>query len=57
MLTTGEFYKDPGPDYFAKLQPAKTRTRAINQLQALGYTVTLEPAQQPGRPDRTAVPA
>lgn len=46
MLTTGELYKDPGPDYFAKLQPAKTRTRAINQLQALGYTVTLEPAHQ-----------
>lgn len=47
MLTTGELYKDPGPDYFAKLQPAKTRARAINQLQALGYTVTLEPAPQP----------
>ncbi|MET3721060.1 IS110 family transposase [Arthrobacter sp. UYEF21] len=47
MLTTGENYNDPGPDFFARLQPAKTRARAINQLQALGHTVTPELAQQP----------
>ena len=45
MLRTGELYKDPGPDYFAKLQPAPTRARAISALEAMGYTVTIEPAQ------------
>lgn len=45
MLSTGELYNDPGPDYFSKLQPAKTRTRAINQLEALGYTVILQAAR------------
>ena len=44
MLRTGELYKDPGPDYFAKLQPAPTRARAISALEAMGYTVTIEPA-------------
>lgn len=47
MLRTGELYKDPGPDYFATLQPARTPARAISALQALGYTVTIEPAQEP----------
>ena len=46
MLTTGEFYRDPGPDYFAKRQPARTRARAVQQLEELGYTVTLEPHPQ-----------
>ena len=36
MLTTGEFYRDPGADYSTRHDPAKTRTRAIKQLRALG---------------------
>ncbi|NKX56196.1 IS110 family transposase [Arthrobacter mobilis] len=48
MLRTGELYKDPGPDYFTRLQPAKTRARAVSQLEAMGFTVTIEPAQQAG---------
>jgi hypothetical protein len=48
MLRTGELYKDPGPDYYSRLQPAKTRSRAINQFEALGFTVTVEPTQQAG---------
>ncbi|MGY4544278.1 hypothetical protein ACVWY0_004222 [Arthrobacter sp. UYNi723] len=48
MLRTGELYKDPGPNYFTRLQPAKTRTHAINQLEAMGFTVTIEPASQAG---------
>ena len=48
MLTTGELYKDPGPDYYTRLQPAKTRARAINQLEALGFMVTIEPTQKAG---------
>jgi transposase len=43
MLSNGEFYRDPGPDYFTRHVPAKTKARAIEQLQALGYRVTLQP--------------
>jgi transposase len=48
MLTTGEVYRDPGPDYFTKRQPNRTRARAVQQLEDLGYTVTLEPLTQAG---------
>jgi hypothetical protein len=43
MLTNGEFYRDPGPDYYTRRVRAKTKTRAIRQLESLGYRVTLEP--------------
>jgi transposase len=43
MLTNGEFYREPGPDYFTRRVPAKTQARAIAQLEALGYKVTLQP--------------
>ena len=43
MLTNGEFYRDPGADYFTARQPAKTKARAINQLESLGYHVILQP--------------
>ncbi len=43
MLTTGAFYEDPGGDYFARLDPQKTKSRAVDQLQRMGYTVTLQP--------------
>jgi hypothetical protein len=36
MLTTGELYKDPGADYFTRQAPAKTKPRAIGQLESLG---------------------
>lgn len=48
MLTTGELYKDPGADYFTRQAPAKTKARAIGQLESLGYQVILEPLQQTG---------
>ena len=48
MLTNGEFYRDPGPDYYTRHDPAKTRARAVRQLQALGYDVTIKPLQQAG---------
>lgn len=44
MLTHGDFYRDPGADYFTRRVPTKTRARAISQLESLGYRVTLEPA-------------
>jgi transposase len=43
MLTNGDFYRDPGADYYTARQPARTQARAISQLEALGYRVTLEP--------------
>ncbi|MGV7724270.1 IS110 family transposase [Mycobacterium kansasii] len=43
MLVNGTFYQDPGPDYYTRHQPAQTKTKAINQLRALGYNVTLQP--------------
>jgi transposase len=43
MLVNGDFYRDPGADYYTARQPARTRARAISQLETLGYRVTLEP--------------
>jgi transposase len=43
MLCNGEFYRDPGADYYTRRVPAKTKARAIGQLEALGYRVTLQP--------------
>ena len=37
-------YEDLGGDYFAKRDTERSRQRAVSQLQALGYHVTLEPA-------------
>ncbi|WP_431972385.1 IS110 family transposase [Nocardia sp. bgisy134] len=42
MGTTGTPYHDPGGDYFNRLHPDRSKTRAIHQLQALGYHVTLD---------------
>lgn len=44
LLADGEGYKDPGADYFTRLDPVKARTNAINKLNSLGYNVTLSPA-------------
>ncbi len=43
MLTNGAFYREPGADYFSQRQPAQTKARALAQLKALGYQVTIEP--------------
>jgi transposase len=48
MLQNGEFYRDPGADYYTRQDPAKTRARAVRQLEALGYQVTIQPVQQAG---------
>lgn len=47
ILTHGDFYRDPGPDYFTQRQPAKTKSRAIAQLEALGYHVDCNHSKQP----------
>jgi transposase len=43
MLVNGTFYQDPGPDSYTRHHPAQTKAKAIKQLQALGYDVTLAP--------------
>ncbi len=44
LLTDDVDYADLGGDYFAKRDAERARSRAIGQLEALGYHVTLEPA-------------
>lgn len=44
MAQTGALYDDPGTDYYTRLRPDRTKKRAIGQLQAMGYTVTLDRA-------------
>ncbi len=48
MITNGVFYADLGGDYFTKLNPEKTKQRALNQLRQMGYDVTLNPLQAAG---------
>jgi len=43
MLTNSTLYDDPGPDYYARRNPERTKHHAIHQLEALGYHVTIEP--------------
>jgi transposase len=44
MLTTGETYNDLGSDYFTYRDPERQTKRLIRQLERLGHTVTLGPA-------------
>jgi transposase len=44
MGTTGTLYDDPGADYFARLNPNRAKKRATQQLEAMGYRVTLDQA-------------
>jgi hypothetical protein len=44
MTRDGTFYDDPGGDFYTKLRPERARNRAVHQLQAMGYRVTLTPA-------------
>ncbi len=43
MITNGVFYDDLGGDYYTRLNPEKTKQRALNQLRQMGYDVTLNP--------------
>jgi transposase len=45
MGTTGALYDDTGADYFTRLHPDRTKNRAIRQLEAMGYHVTLQTAE------------
>ena len=41
MGSTGTLYDDPGADFFTRLHPERTKNRALHQLEAMGYQVTL----------------
>jgi transposase len=43
LLTDDADYADLGGDYFVRRDAQRARSRAISQLEALGYRVTLEP--------------
>jgi transposase len=44
MAQTGELYRDPGSDFFTRLRPQRAKNRAIRELEALGYNVSLAKA-------------
>lgn len=44
MVQTGALYDDLGADHYNRIQPIRTKRRAIRQLEELGYAVTLQPA-------------
>ena len=44
MITNDSAYADPGGDYYTRLDPERTKNRALEQLRKIGYTVTLQPA-------------
>jgi transposase len=44
MAQTGELYRDPGSDFFTRLRPQRVKNRAIRELEALGYNVSLAKA-------------
>jgi len=48
MITTGALYDDPGNDFYTRRHPDKAKQRAIDQLNKIGYTVTLTPLQSVG---------
>ncbi len=48
MISNGVFYDDLGGEYFTKLNPDKTKNRALNQLRQMGYAVTLNPLTAAG---------
>ena len=43
MLSTGTYYRDPGPDFYSRHDPSKRAARAMRDLRALGYQVTVHP--------------
>jgi transposase len=46
MLQTGETYSDLAGGFFTKRSPDKAKSRALDELRNLGYTVILEPSHE-----------
>jgi transposase len=49
VLKNNVEYRDLGPDYFDRLEPARLQRYLVKRLQSLGYDVTLSP-KNPGDP-------
>lgn len=43
MLSTGEAYRELGPDYYQRRDPQAAVRRLVRQLEALGQQVSLQP--------------
>lgn len=48
MITHGTRYREPGADFYTRLNPDKTKNRALDQLRKMGYAVTLTPLEAAG---------
>ncbi|MGH3699729.1 MAG: hypothetical protein ACRDQY_09720 [Pseudonocardiaceae bacterium] len=48
MITNGVFYREPGADFYTRLNPDKAKNRALDQLRKMGYAVTLNPLEPTG---------
>ena len=44
MLRDGTFYRDLGPEYFARRNPAKLAAKLANRIRNLGYHVEISAA-------------
>lgn len=44
ILSTGEYYRDLGGDYYSRRQPQQAIRRKIKDLEAAGYHMTLQPS-------------
>jgi transposase len=42
MGMTGTLYDEPGSDFYTRLHPERAKTRAVQQLETMGYQVTLD---------------
>ncbi|MFJ1562117.1 IS110 family transposase, partial [Streptomyces mirabilis] len=47
MLTDNVPYQELGATYYTQRDPERATRRAVNQLNQLGYTVTLNPRENP----------
>jgi transposase len=43
MINDQTPYRDPGADYYTRLNPDKIKNRTIDQLTTIGYTASLPP--------------
>jgi len=43
MISNADEYRDPGGDFYTRLNPDKAKNRAVDQLRRMGYDVRLEP--------------
>jgi len=50
MLTNGDFYRDPGANYYTPTSPPEPNPGQINQLESLGYRSLWNHSPNPPNP-------